>query len=188
MKKIHIILPALVLLVSACSGVPVEDVEMICNRDYTPALFNAISGAENSIHIAMYSGGYYPTHPEGINRRIYDAMIAAKDRGVDVKVILEAADWNPGNTEKNRKLEEYLEENGVPVWWDPIDVTTHCKLIIVDAHTVILGSTNWTYYAFAHNNEANVLIRSKPLAEQFETYFTDLLRLSTDKLEVVYKE
>jgi len=188
MKKMCIVLILLSLWVSACSNVPLESVKVICNRDYGPALFNAITTAKESIHIVMYSGGYYPEHPEGINRRIYHALIAAKERGVDIKVILDASDWNPGNTEKNKLLEEYLEANGIPVWWDPPNVTTHSKCIIVDAHTVIVGSTNWTYYAFVHNNEANVLIKSKPLAKQFESYFQDVLKVSTDKLNVVYTE
>lgn len=188
MKKMCIVLILLSLWVSACSNVPSESVKVICNRDYGPALFNAITTAKESIHIVMYSGGYYPEHPEGINRRIYHALIAAKERDVDIKVILDASDWNPGNTEKNKLLEEYLEANGIPVWWDPPDVTTHSKCIIVDAHTVIVGSTNWTYYALVHNNEANVLIKSKPLAKQFESYFQDVLKVSTDKLNVVYTE
>lgn len=173
---------------SACSGVPVDSVEMIANRDYAPALFNSIVSAKEYIHVVMYSGGYYPDHPEGVNRRIYNALIDAKNRGLDVKIILDASDWNPGNTEKNKLLEEYLEENGVKVWWDPADVTTHSKCIIVDGRTVIVGSTNWTYFAFAYNNEANVLIKSNTIGEQFETYFQDILAVSTDELKVVYKE
>ena len=187
MKTIYITLFILSVSITACSGVPAESVEMINNRDCAPALFNAIVSAEESIHIIMYSGGYYPDHPEGINRRIYGALIKAKEDGLDVKIILDASDWNPGNTEKNSRLGEYLEANGVPVWWDPPDITTHCKCIIVDGHTVIIGSTNWTYYALSHNNEANVLIESEPLAQQFETYFQDILTVSTDELDVVYK-
>ncbi|OYD17293.1 hypothetical protein CH333_01300 [candidate division WOR-3 bacterium JGI_Cruoil_03_44_89] len=188
MKKTYIALVFLLFSVSICMGEPAESVEMICNRDYTPALFNAISGAKDSIHIIMYSGGYYPDHPEGINRRVYRALVAAKDRGVDIKVILDASDWNPNNTGKNEKLEGYLEANGIKVWWDPPDITSHCKFIVVDVHTVIVGSTNWTYYALVHNNEANVLIKSKPLAVEFESYFRDVLGVSTDKLDIEYKE
>ncbi len=176
------------LAVSACSGVPVDSVKMISNRDYAPALFNSIINAEEYIHIVMYSVGYYPDHPEGVNRRVYDALIKAKEEGVDVRVILDASDWNPGNTEKNRQLEEYLESNGVPVWWDPPDITTHSKCIIIDGNTVIVGSTNWTYYALSHNNEANVLIKSESVAEQFESYFQDILAVSTDEVNVIYKE
>ena len=188
MKKIFIVLLLLSFLILACSGVPPESVKAICNRDYAPALFNAITSARDSIHIVMYSGGYYPDHPEGINRRLYRALAAAKERDVEVKVILDASDWNLGNTEKNRKLEKYLEANGIPVWWDPPDITTHSKCIIVDAYTVIVGSTNWTYYALAYNNEANVLIRSKALAKQFESYFQDILKVSTDTLDIEYTE
>lgn len=188
MRKIFVVLLLLSFLILACSGVPPESIKAICNRDYAPAVFNTISNAKNSIHIIMYSGGYYVDHPEGINRRIYRALAAAKERGVEVEVILDASDWNPGNTEKNRELEKYLEANGIPVWWDPPDITTHSKCIIVDAYTVIVGSTNWTYYALTYNNEANVLIKSKPLAKQFESYFQDILRVSTDELDIEYKE
>lgn len=184
MKRYFPFLIPVLFWVTACSGLPVDDAEVIANRDYVPALYNAVKHAKKSIHIIMYSAGYYPDHPEGVNRRIYKALVSAKKKRVDVKVILEASDWNPGNTKKNKQVGDFLEENGVPVWWDPIDVTTHCKLIIIDRYITIVGSTNWTYYALARNNEASVLIKSKPVAEEFEKYFKNLMSVSADKLDV----
>jgi phosphatidylserine/phosphatidylglycerophosphate/cardiolipin synthase-like enzyme len=46
----------------------------------------------------------------------------------------------------------------------------HCKLIIIDGKTVIVGSTNWSYYAIDKNREASVVIRDERIARIFEEY------------------
>jgi len=63
---------------------------------------------------------------------------------------------------------------GIEIKHDSEEVTTHSKLVIIDGKTVILGSTNWSYYGLEKNHEANVLIRSKEIADYFEKYFDEL--------------
>ncbi len=111
-------------------------------------------------------------------------MFEAVKRGVRVRVILESASWNLSNTRKNEIVANYLNEGGVKVWWDPPDITTHSKIVIVDTLYCVIGSTNWTYYAFAHNNESSVLIKSRELGERMTQFFEDLLRVSTKELKV----
>ncbi len=161
---------------------PVDDVVPIPDREYLPALHEALSSAKKSIHVLMFTARYYPRYPNDANAIILRDLIGAKKRGVDVKIILDASDWNAGNTYKNKLFGDSLARCGIEVYYDPIDVTSHDKLVIIDGYITIVGSTNWSYFAIAKNNEASVLIKSKPVAEYFEKYFQTVLRLSTKKL------
>jgi len=70
----------------------------------------------------------------------------------------------------------------VKVYFDPPDVTSHDKMIIVDGKLSIVGSTNWSYYALERNNEASVLIHSEEVADYFIKYFEKVKELSTEKM------
>ncbi len=43
--------------------------------------------------------------------------------------------------------------------------------MVVDGKLILLGSTNWTYYALTNNHEASVLIQSKELGKALVDYF-----------------
>ena len=157
-------------------------VKPIYNREYLPALHEALQNAKKSINIAMFTFRYYPNYPNDANSVIISDLIAAKKRGVDVKVILDCSDWNRSNTLQNKMVGDSLKKVGIDVYYDPVDVTTHDKLIIVDDSITIVGSHNWSYYALERNNEASVLIVSKELAKQYKEHFMDILRLSTKEV------
>ena len=57
------------------------------------------------------------------------------------------------------------------VRYDPVGVTTHTKLLIIDGEIGIVGSTNWTYSALEKNHEVSVLIRSPEVARNLYHYF-----------------
>ena len=154
-------------------------VKPIYNREYMPALHQVLQNAKKSINIAMFTFRYYPNYPNDANSVIINDLIDAKRRGVDVKVILDCSDWNRSNTLQNKMVGDSLKKVGIDVYYDPVDVTTHDKLIIVDDSITIIGSHNWSYYALERNNEASVLIVSPELTKQFKEHFMDILRLST---------
>ncbi len=154
-------------------------VKPIYNREYMPALHEVLQNAKKSIHIAMFTFRYYPNYPNDANSVIIGDLIAAKKRGVDVKVILDCSEWNRSNTLQNKMVGDSLKKVGIEVYYDPVDVTTHDKLIIVDDSITIVGSHNWSFYALERNNEASVMIVSPGVARQYEEHFQDILRLST---------
>nr|BDD46493.1 hypothetical protein 1 [bacterium] len=83
---------------------------------------------------------------------IVNALIKAKKRGVDVKLIIEA----------NHASEKYSKHNelrkaGIPVKIEDWGGKMHSKAAIIDDNCVISGSTNWTFTAFNYNDE-NLLI------------------------------
>ena len=184
MKKGLLILVFIFSLYCVLSALPASDVQIITNRDYFPAVYKLFNDAEESIYISMFTARIYPDYPDDVNWKLLDAVIEAKVRGVDVKVILDASSWNRDNTMKNKQMADALKERGIEVFYDPLDVTSHSKLLIVDHRFTVIGSTNWSYYALEKNNEASVIIDSKPVAEEFEKYFKKNLDLSTKKLKM----
>jgi len=147
----------------------------VVNDEYADVLLKEINNAKKSIHIVMYSSKFYETNNSV--RQIEDALITAKKRGVDVKIILDQSKWSGQITsvsKNNEVVKEYLEQNGIKVKFDSMKKTTHVKMIIIDKKIVLIGSTNWTYSALERNNEANVLIKDEGIAKYFTNYFNFL--------------
>lgn len=168
-----------IVLIGILNAYPADDVIPIPNREYFKALHEALRNAQEKIYVLMFSARYYPEYPNDANSVILKDLIDAKKRGVEVKVILDASSWNLSNTYSNKMFADTLKAAGVEVYWDPVDVTSHDKLVMIDGYITIVGSTNWSYYALERNNEASVLIKSKQVTEAFEKYFFDILKFST---------
>lgn len=163
-------------------SLPAQDVVPLPNRDYVPTLHRVFQGAKKSIHVAMFTMRYYPDYPNDANSIIIGDLIDAKKRGVDVKIILDASNWNLNNTRENKQVADSLRNAGIEVYFDPLNVTTHNKMIVVDSEITIVGSHNWSYYALERNNEVSVLIKSKEVGKAFEKIFSEILERSTTSL------
>ncbi|HNV72815.1 MAG TPA: phospholipase D-like domain-containing protein, partial [Candidatus Ozemobacteraceae bacterium] len=72
---------------------------------------------------------------------------------------------------RNRETAEWLKTNGVEVFFDPEDCTTHAKAVCADNQTLLVGSTNLSNSSVGRNNETNVLIRSPEIGAGFAEYF-----------------
>lgn len=154
------------------------EVEDISGERYFPAVKQALSQAKESIFMAMFKVGLGPYDRSSEVYQLVEELIKAHRRGVRVKVIL---DQNVGFLGMKRvgegKVEgksvwcfKVLKDEGVDVTYDEPRRYTHAKAIIIDAGTVILGSTNWTQSALEKNVETSVLIRSKEYASELLDY------------------
>ena len=150
-----------------------SDVQNISSDKYFESTLAELNSAKSSIQVVMYLVSILPEQPDSQPGQLVQALIKAKERGVDVKVILDqninfeaeaSEDAVAGN--KNQRAYEILQNNSVPVFFDTSDIYTHTKAMVIDGETVILGSTNWSKAALTRNNEASVLIRSKELAQE----------------------
>ena len=155
------------------------------NRDYVPAMIKLFDNAQKTIHILMLEGRYYPSHPEGANRQLYNALFEAVKRGVEVIIIIDQAGYAPSQTIKNKDFGDFLAQNGVKVFYDTPDTTTHAKTLIIDTLYTVVGSTNWSYYALDKNNECSIVIKSSDVAKEYEKYFNAILELSHNKPTVL---
>ncbi len=152
-------------------GLPAEDVQLVMDAEYFQVAKKMIQEAKTSIQVMMFEMGYYEKYPTTPSNLLIKELIEAKKRGIKVEVILEVREGKDRTTERNRQTGKMLSEGGVEVIYDSLFKTTHAKLMVVDGHLTLLGSTNWTYYALSNNNEASVLVRSKEVARALLEYF-----------------
>jgi phosphatidylserine/phosphatidylglycerophosphate/cardiolipin synthase-like enzyme len=112
------------------------------------ALVSFIGEARHSIHVQSYIF---------TSKRIADALVAARQRGVDVQVL---ADGQMNRKAKGNALAVLLAAK-VPVAMETAYNAAHNKLILVDAEgpacSVLTGSYNFTWSAQNRNAE-NILI------------------------------
>ncbi len=101
------------------------------------------------------------------------ALIAAKDRGVKVVVVL---DQVQAATET---ADEDLVAKGIPVILAKNTLgefsEMHSKFAVIDHKTVIMGSFNWTSLATYYNDENMVIIDDAGLAARAEGKLAELL-------------
>lgn len=109
----------------------------------TELVVKTITEAKKSIRVAAYSFTSAP---------IAEALLNAKKRGIDVKVVLDKSN----STARYSSL-TFLRNQGVPVRVNYKYAIMHNKFIIVDDNTVQLGSFNYTTAAEERNAE-NVLV------------------------------
>jgi phosphatidylserine/phosphatidylglycerophosphate/cardiolipin synthase-like enzyme len=181
---IGLLLSSLVCL--AATGAPVILTPLIDRSGtgaYCDAVAAAIGAASSSIDLLLSSADV-----AGVP--LWDPLIAASDRGVLVRVLLDASDWAPEITEDNRLVVTYLTEHGIDCRFDDPGVTTHAKMVVVDRAVVVLGSTNWNEYAFREHKQANVMIEDPRVGSAFAEYFDRLwnARLPPYGVEIDFDE
>lgn len=112
----------------------------------TQLVIKTIDEAKSSIRVAAYS---FTSKP------IADALIAAQENGIDVKIVLDKKQ----NTKSS--LYSYMIENHIPTVLNRRYAIMHDKFIIVDNKILELGSFNYTKAAEDKNAE-NVLVVHDP--------------------------
>lgn len=117
----------------------------------TGMIVNEINNATKSVYVQAYSF----TSPD-----IANALIAAKNRGLDVAVIVDKSQETANYTEADD-----LTAAGVPVHTDKAFAIAHSKIMVVDGSDVITGSFNFTRAAEMNNAENCLILKdSKDMA------------------------
>jgi phosphatidylserine/phosphatidylglycerophosphate/cardiolipin synthase-like enzyme len=104
------------------------------------------------------------------SRALATALISARRRGVDVKVIADAHQSSAGESSRLA----VLARAGIAVLLDSAYQSAHSKVMVIDAGgtepTVVTGSYNWTYSAQYRNAENVLVLRGNPeLARAYES-------------------
>ena len=118
-------------------------------------VLKTIDRAQKVILVLMY---------ELTAREITTALVNAKSRGVDVRVIV---DKRLGHTYEIGRL----LTKGVPVLVDTVRGLMHNKVMIVDGGTVVTGSFNYTASAEHKNAENLLLIHDPTLVADYIQYW-----------------
>ena len=157
------------------------DTQNISPDQYFKITLTEFSQAKESIYAVMYLASLDPTEPNSQVSQLLKGLVDAKNRGVQVKVILDQnLDFTDESRQdqiyqnKNQAAFEYLRANSIEVFYDTAETYTHAKAIVIDGETSIFGSTNWSKAALTKNNEVNALIRSKEYAENLINQFDQI--------------
>jgi cardiolipin synthase A/B len=117
-----------------------------------PSVVGLINEAQGELLLVSYA-----THDEP---RITDALHAAARRRVDITLVLERHTDNPSYTATSGAFPGLTARRWVwPRQARPAGAALHAKVIVIDAHTALIGSANLTGRAMAHNLECGVIIR-----------------------------
>ena len=108
-------------------------------------IIELINSAATSIEVAMFT----LTHPHLVN-----ALIAAKNRGVNVQVAIDFQSKNGAS----RKAIEKLEREKITILFNREIKLCHHKYISIDQKTLLLGSANWTKSAFNKNYDCFLIL------------------------------
>lgn len=119
------------------------------------ALINVIDGAHRYVYFAIY---------EFTKANIADALVSAKERGLDVEGI---ADAEQSNGQLQAKIIASLHAAGIPVETQkhPQGIM-HIKALVTD-NAYAIGSYNWTSAATYENDEILEIGTNNALREQY---------------------
>lgn len=121
--------------------------------DIAHACAGYIAGAKQTLDVAGF---------EINNKLIVKALLAAKQRGVKVRVVTDT---------------DYLDETGdltdagIPVVDDKRSALMHNKFIVIDGSAVWMGSMNFTENCAYKNNNNGVYLAVPPVANNYATKF-----------------
>lgn len=111
-------------------------------------LYAMISAARSQINVATF----YLT-----NKRITQALIKARERGVAVRVILDAT---AAQNEYSKHL--ILRQAGIPLKVENWGGKMHAKAASFDGQRLLMGSMNWTSAGMQRNDENSLIFEDTP--------------------------
>jgi phosphatidylserine/phosphatidylglycerophosphate/cardiolipin synthase-like enzyme len=123
------------------------------NGGCTAAVVREVGAARETIHVQAYSFTSAP---------IAQALAQAKERGVQVEVILDKS-----NRTARYSGADYLVHHGIPTRIDSAHAIAHNKVMIIDSAVVLTGSFNFTAAAERHNAENLLVLRDPKLAAEY---------------------
>lgn len=128
-------------------------------------LIDKINAAKTSIHIASFEFDLTP---------VAEALIAAKQRGVDVRWVTDDENGLEADSEPGHGQFEMLQEAGIEVRSDSRSALMHNKFWVFDGQILLTGSTNITENGIFDQNNNTVVIQSPELARIYEREFQEM--------------
>ena len=128
-------------------------------------LIEKINAAQTSIHIASFEFDLTP---------VAEALIAAKQRGVDVRWVTDDEHGLEADAEPGHGQFAMLQEGGIEVRSDTRSALMHDKFWIFDGQIVWTGSTNVTENGVFDQDNNTVVIQSPELAAIYEREFQEM--------------
>jgi len=128
-------------------------------------LIERINAAQTSIHIASFEFDLTP---------VAEALIAAHNRGVDVRWVTDDENGLIADDEPGHGQFAMLENAGIGVRSDDRTALMHNKFWVFDNQTVWTGSTNITVNGIFKQDNNTIVIQSPDLAVIYEREFQEM--------------
>ncbi|MCC6568437.1 MAG: phospholipase [Anaerolineales bacterium] len=128
-------------------------------------LIQKINAAQNAIHIAAFEFNLTP---------VAEALIAARQRGVDVRWVTDDEFGLEADEEPGRGQFAALQNAGIEIRADNRSALMHNKFIIFDYQTVWTGSTNLTQNGIFKQENNVVMLHSPAVAAIYEREFQEM--------------
>lgn len=127
------------------------------DKSITKALIPLINNAERYIYIPTFVL---------TDRNITSALIAAKKRGVDVRIIIDAL-----NASVEHSKHKELRNGGILVKTENYAGKMHSKSMIIDDKYTIAGSMNFSYSGENKNDENLLIIQNPQMTKAYKAFF-----------------
>jgi phosphatidylserine/phosphatidylglycerophosphate/cardiolipin synthase-like enzyme len=128
-------------------------------------LISLINRANRSVYVAVYSF---------TRDSLATALISAKERGIEVRVVIERERAYEQGSEYSR-----LKAAGVDVRLDGNPNSMHHKFMVIDGYIVVTGSYNWSSAAEDRNDENIVVIIDRDVAQRFVQEFERIWQMAS---------
>ena len=131
-------------------------------------LISLIKDANESVEFLIFSF---------TSQNVANAMIAAKDRGIEVKGVFDKG-WDGSNQTYSKY--DYLKNAGINILRDANPYRLHDKVLIIDDKIVVTGSYNFTKSANNKNAENILILYNKEIAKNYEEEFEKIYSIGED--------
>ncbi|QEK38010.1 DUF1669 domain-containing protein [Candidatus Cytomitobacter indipagum] len=172
LKKLAVILSSTLLLfvfiIKKNDKVKFDHIEACfipSQKNCTKMIIREIGKAKNNVNVQAYTW---------TSIDISEALIEAKRKGVEVKIILDKI-----NTCKNASI-DLLQKNNITPLIDRVPGIAHNKIIIIDDEITITGSFNFSKSGQQRNLENVIKIHSKELNKIYRSNWRYREKLSYD--------
>lgn len=131
------------------------------NKISTSKIIPLIKSAQNYIYIPAF----YLTHIG-----ITNELIEAKNRGVDIKIIIDES-----SLQSKYSTKEIIKKSGIDVKVEHWAGKMHMKSLIIDDKTLVIGSMNFTSQGENRNDENTLIIENASvLTKAYKKHFLEL--------------
>lgn len=156
-----------------------DSITVIFDRAYETAVQDVMRDAKK-IDLQLYAARWYKDDSTAPSSRVIGLVLSKARRRTPVRAIVEESDYNEEGNAFNDEVVGLFKAAGVAVRRDPIDVTSHTKMVITD-RVALVGSTNWGFGAFRQYHELNWIIANPRVAQGFRDYYDMLWSKAREK-------
>lgn len=136
------------------------DIDPIIGSEYPKKVVPMIDLARFSVDIMVFDWRVYPHEPGNPVNLFNAALVRAKRRGVKIRALVNSP-----------VIRKFLDEAGIEHRAPSGKALMHAKLILIDKAVGVIGSHNFSQYAFTFNTELSLYFASNQVAQTYAQYF-----------------